>query len=157
VLATFLLFAYLFYFFRVWIRTSYVIVGIVGGAVALHESRRAHPRMLHRYPLSHGRLNRRRSRYFAAVHRREYWFIYRLPGFLPIVWFGSSPTPPQPPYPVNKLDRKYTGRLRKREEGRVWARSKKAWSFINHSILSAPPFVKTLPAIQREEKLRERG
>ncbi len=25
---------------------------------------------------------------------REYWMIYRGPGFLAVVWFGSSPTPP---------------------------------------------------------------
>ncbi len=41
----------------------------------------------------------------------EYWMIYRGPGFLAVVWFGSSPTPS----PVSKLHRRHTGRLRKRE------------------------------------------
>jgi hypothetical protein len=71
-----------------------------------------------------------------------------------MIWLLAQPPPPSP---VSKLDRQHTGRLRKREEGRPWARSKKAWSSINHLMLSAPPFVKTLPALQREEKLREGG
>ncbi len=33
---------------------------------------------------------------------REYYIIYRGPGFLMVVWFGSSP-PPSPPSPVSKL------------------------------------------------------
>ncbi len=73
---------------------------------------------------------------------REYWLIYRGPGYLAVVWFGSSPTP------VSKLDRRHTGRLRKRdnfltgEGGRGgWPRGKsydrkEAWSSIIHSILS---------------------
>jgi hypothetical protein len=31
------------------------------------------------------------------VHPREYWMIYRGPGFLAIVWFGSFPPPSPPP------------------------------------------------------------
>ncbi len=31
------------------------------------------------------------------VHLREYWMIYRGPGFLVVEWFGSSPTTPPPP------------------------------------------------------------
>ncbi len=27
-----------------------------------------------------------------TVHPREYWMIYREPGFLAVIWFGSSPT-----------------------------------------------------------------
>ncbi len=39
-------------------------------------------------------------RFFCAYSRcREYWMIYRGPGFLAFVWFGSSPTPS----PVSKL------------------------------------------------------
>jgi hypothetical protein len=48
--------------------------------------------------------------------------IYRGPGSRAVVCFGSSPSP------VSKLDRRHTGRLRKREqnadgrEGRGWRR-----------------------------------
>jgi len=38
--------------------------------------------------------------------------IYRLPVFLAEVCFGSSPTPSSP---VSKLDRRHTGRLKKRK------------------------------------------
>jgi hypothetical protein len=33
--------------------------------------------------------------YFSTERQgcREYWMIYRRPGFLAVVWFGSSPTP----------------------------------------------------------------
>ncbi len=44
-------------------------------------------------------------------HRvREYWMIYRGPGFLAVVWFVSFP-----PFSVSKLDRRRTGRLWKRD------------------------------------------
>jgi hypothetical protein len=33
---------------------------------------------------------------------REYWMIYRGPGFLTVVWFGSSPAP-FPPATVSKF------------------------------------------------------
>ncbi len=33
---------------------------------------------------------------------REYWMIYRTPGFLTFLWFGTSPTP-SPPSPAIKL------------------------------------------------------
>ncbi len=46
---------------------------------------------------------------------REYWMIYRVPGFLADEWFGSSTNPSPPPCHVNKLDRRRTGRLRKRD------------------------------------------
>ncbi len=49
------------------------------------------------------------------IWRREDWMIYRGPGFLAAVWFGSSPTPYLPPSTVSKLDRRHTGRLRKRD------------------------------------------
>ncbi len=41
---------------------------------------------------------------------REYWMIYRGPGFLAVVWIGFIPTPS-----VSKLDRRQTARLRKRD------------------------------------------
>ncbi len=44
---------------------------------------------------------------------REYWMIYRGPGFLAVVWFGSSHTPT--PSSVAMLDRRHTGSLRKRD------------------------------------------
>jgi hypothetical protein len=44
------------------------------------------------------------------VPPREYWTIYRGPGFLAVVWFGSTPNPS--PSPVSNL---HTGRLRKKE------------------------------------------
>ncbi len=44
---------------------------------------------------------------------REYWRIYRGSGFLAVVWLGSSP--PSPPPPVSKLDRRHTARPRKRD------------------------------------------
>jgi hypothetical protein len=53
--------------------------------------------------------------------------IYRGPGFLAVVRFGSSLAPA---LPVSKLDPRLTGRLRKRdnvmrgEEGKGWARSR---------------------------------
>jgi hypothetical protein len=40
---------------------------------------------------------------------REYWTIYRGPGFLAVVWFGSSPA-------LCPLSRQHTGRLRKRDK-----------------------------------------
>ncbi len=58
-------------------------------------------------------------------YTREYWMIYRGPGFLAVVWFGSSPTP-FPPHvslsqsscvtTVEHTDRRGGG-------GRGWARS----------------------------------
>ncbi len=63
---------------------------------------------------------------FRAV-TRAYWMIYRGPCFLAVVWFSSSPTPSHSP--VSKLDRRFTGRMRKRnnlltgEGWRMWARS----------------------------------
>ncbi len=81
----------------------------------------------------------------AKLAVREYWMIVRESGFLAVVWFGSYPTPPSP---VSKLDRRHTGRRRKRDnllsergrEGGGGAKSfdgEKAWSSINHSILFA--------------------
>jgi hypothetical protein len=46
---------------------------------------------------------------------REYLMIYRVPGFLVVVWFGSFPTPSPPPFPVNKIDWQHKGRLRKKD------------------------------------------
>jgi hypothetical protein len=46
---------------------------------------------------------------------KEYWMIYRGPGFLDVVDFGSSPAPSL--NPVSKLQRQHAERLRQREEG----------------------------------------
>jgi hypothetical protein len=45
---------------------------------------------------------------------REYLMIYRGPGFLAVYDLDPPPSP-HPPSPVSKLDRRHTGRLRKRE------------------------------------------
>ncbi len=66
--------------------------------------------------------------------------IYRGPGFLAVVWFGSSPSP----FPVCQFDWRHTGRLRKRENfltrvGEGWGEepnSEKAWFSVNGSVLS---------------------
>jgi hypothetical protein len=52
---------------------------------------------------------------YSILCTREYWMIYRGPGFLAVLWFGSSPTP-FPPSPASKLDRRHIGRLRKRDK-----------------------------------------
>ncbi len=66
---------------------------------------------------------------------------YRETGLLSTIWFGSSPPPP-----VSKLERRHTGRLRKRDnlltgEGGGWGGVKsyeRAWSSITHWILCDP-------------------
>ncbi len=68
---------------------------------------------------------------------REYWMIYGGPGFLAVVWFGSTP-----PSPLSNLDRK-TEKERQLAEERGWevgegAKSyngENAWSSIYHSII----------------------
>ncbi len=49
-----------------------------------------------------------------TAYIREYWMIHRGPGFLAVVWFGSSP-PALPPFPLRKLGLRHTGGLRKRD------------------------------------------
>ncbi len=44
---------------------------------------------------------------------REYLMYYRRQAFLAILWFGSSSHPPHPPF--SKIDRRHTGRLKKRD------------------------------------------
>ncbi len=80
---------------------------------------------------------------------RDYWMIFRGPGFLAVVWFGSSHTPS--PLNVSKLHWRHTERLRMRDNlltgwggggagVEIVADSydrKKAWSFTNHSIFFA--------------------
>ncbi len=36
---------------------------------------------------------------------RESWIIYREPGFLAVVWFGSSPFPPSPHFPQSPVSK----------------------------------------------------
>ncbi len=69
--------------------------------------------------------------------KREYWMLYRGPGFLAVVWFGSSPFTVIA-WPATHIDWE-RDKLCWREG---WGRSqimrpqKKAWTSINHSILS---------------------
>jgi hypothetical protein len=78
-----------------------------------------------------------------SAHQRVFNDLYRS-RLVAVVRPGSSPTPS----PVIKLDRQHTGRMRKRDnllkkegvrggEGAKSYDSEKAWSSINHSILSA--------------------
>ncbi len=75
------------------------------------------------------------------IREYTYLMIYRGPGFLTV--YDLAPPPSSLPSPVSKLDRRHTGRLRKREnflteEGAGGGRSrKKAYSSINHSLLFA--------------------
>jgi hypothetical protein len=73
--------------------------------------------------------------------------FYRAPSFLAVLQFGSIHAYPLPPHHVSKLDRRLEGDLRKRDklltgEGEGGGRGaksydrKKAWPFINHSMLS---------------------
>jgi hypothetical protein len=61
----------------------------------------------------------------------EFWMIFRRPGFLEVVWFGSSPA--LPPLPSWKRDRQHTGKLRMMnnfltgDEGKGWARRRIIW------------------------------
>jgi hypothetical protein len=81
--------------------------------------------------------------------RQGVLMIYRGPGFLADATYDLAPCPPQPS-PVSKLDRRHTGRLKKKDNllseeggGRRGAESydrKKVWSSINHSILSAEAY-----------------
>ncbi len=95
------------------------------------------------------------SRWYILIHKmyiykhasREYWRIYREPGCLAVVWFGSSPTPPPPP--VSELDLRLKGRLKR--ESTCWLErvggwggrgaesynGEKAWSSINNLKFSA--------------------
>ncbi len=71
---------------------------------------------------------------------REYWMNYRGPRFLAVVWFNP------PLSSVSSTMRRLTGRLRKRNnfltggggegEGAKSYDGEKAWSSLNHSILS---------------------
>ncbi len=61
---------------------------------------------------------------------REHWTIYRGPGFLAVVWFGSTATPSLPSSLVRKLDRRHTKKTEKlrqladRRGGKGWAWSR---------------------------------
>jgi hypothetical protein len=76
---------------------------------------------------------------------REYWMIYRVLGFLVVIWFGSSPPLPRSSAscPFLSVFLSVAGRAHWRERGDGGgggAKSydgEKAWSSINHSILSA--------------------
>ncbi len=87
-------------------------------------------------------------RWKQIFNHREYWTIYRGRGFLAVVWFGSTPTL-SPPSPVNSWinvthadwERETTcwrrgGRGRGDGYGAELYDNKRAWPFIDHSILS---------------------
>jgi hypothetical protein len=71
-----------------------------------------------------------------TTETRGCWIIYRGPGFLVVVWFGSSC--PFPPSPVSKLDRRHTRRRGGKGLGAEpnHTTAGKSGSSINHSILS---------------------
>jgi hypothetical protein len=87
------------------------------------------------------------SRRWQKYAGREYWTIYRGPRFLALVWFVSSLTPSLSP--VSKLSLFFSLHIWVACRAYWWERgvgggggpksydSKKAWSSINHSILSA--------------------
>ncbi len=77
---------------------------------------------------------------------REYWMIPKGPGFLAVVWFGSSPTPFPPllsasclfflSLPVCRRSSLLTGEGGGGGGGAKSYDGEKAWLSINHSILS---------------------
>jgi hypothetical protein len=85
---------------------------------------------------------------YCNLHVREYLIVYRGPGFISVIRFGSSPTPfPPIPSPVGKLDRRHTRKTEKERQladgrgGREGESAKsndhkKACSSKYHSILS---------------------
>ncbi len=83
--------------------------------------------------LAHVKFNLKpKSPIFMVVWRpptREYWMIYRRPGFIAVYDFFDPHPTTLPPAPVSKLERRHTGSLRKRdnlltgEGGRGWGRS----------------------------------
>ncbi len=62
--------------------------------------------------------------------------IYRGTGFLAVVWFGSSSTPSHPS-PFDKLDRRLTGRLRKRDN-LMMGDGEWEWARPNHTTARKP-------------------
>ncbi len=77
----------------------------------------------------------------AAEQSREYWMIYIWPGFLAVVWFGSTPTS-SPHFPTTSclsfsVILCIAGRDYWREGGETKSyNGEKAWPSLNHSILS---------------------
>jgi hypothetical protein len=83
------------------------------------------------------------ERSYLPSYSREYWTIYGGPGFLAVIWFGSTPTLSPLPTSVSWVgethevcDRESTC-WRERGEGTESYDPKKAWPSIKHSILSA--------------------
>ncbi len=78
---------------------------------------------------------------FVPILYREYWKIYRRPGFLAVVWFCFSPTPYTTSLPSVSSSRRQSGRLRMRDNLLMgWGGARpddveKAWSSVNPSLL----------------------
>ncbi len=73
------------------------------------------------------------------MYSREYWMIYRGPGFLAVGWFGSSPTPSPPMQSASCLSFSvflYVAGEAYRMGGGEEGVGEKAWPSINHSIFS---------------------
>ncbi len=77
----------------------------------------------------------------------EYWTIYRWPGFLAVVWFGSTPTPSPLLSASSTGDTQETEKERQFADGRFGkgmgvepkhTTARKHWPSINHSIFSDP-------------------
>ncbi len=80
--------------------------------------------------------------WYTFRYPREYWMIYRGPGFLAVVWFGSSLSPPIPSASCRTFSGFLCVAVRAYWGGGGVAKSydrKKAWAFVNHSILSDIP------------------
>jgi hypothetical protein len=101
--------------------------------------------------LSNWRMNKRLNGAWAPNHvrygvTREYWMFYSGQGFVAVIWFGSSLTPPLlsascPSFSVFLCVaiRAYWRERWRGGAGAEWENhgtARKAWSSINHSILS---------------------
>ncbi len=77
---------------------------------------------------------------YCLSHPREYWMIYRGPGFLDVIWLGSSPIP-SIPSPVSELDWRHAGQLadEKMGEDQIIRRRENLVLYILYSLCHLPP------------------